>query len=201
LPMHLPEKEVTSDKWKIGNRKMILYQGALNVGRGIEHVITAMHHLEGAVFVIAGDGDIREQLLKQVLAENVGEQVIFTGRIPLEELHNLTRHASVGLSIEQNLGLNYYFALPNKLFDYIQAGVPVLVSDLPEMRKVVMDYDIGLILHKHNTEALVEKLREMLYDEAQRKKWNANLAKAAEELCWEREEEKLLKIYLHTDQS
>jgi hypothetical protein len=131
---NLPEKSLaTPPEFKLpnlNNRKVILYQGALNMGRGLEAAIRAMQFIDGAVLVLAGNGDIVEPLKQLAEKQGVANQVIFTGRLALEHLAGLTRLADLGLSIEEDLGLNYRFALPNKLFDYIQAGVPVLVSDL-----------------------------------------------------------------------
>ena len=77
--------------------------------------------------------------------ENLTDGVIFTGRLPFEELAQLTSTAHLGLSIEEDLGLNYRYTLPNKLFDYIQAQIPVLVTNLPEMSAIVNQYKIGEI--------------------------------------------------------
>ena len=117
--------------------KIILYQGAVNIGRGLEQAILAMKYINRAKLIIAGDGDIKTQLESLVEKENLLNRVEFTGRLPIEELAKLTPQADLGLSIEEDLGLNYRFALPNKLFDYIQAQVPVLVTNLPEMVAIV----------------------------------------------------------------
>lgn len=177
------------------NRKIILYQGALNLGRGIELVIKAMKHIEDAVFVIAGDGDITEDLKSLAKNESVENKVIFTGRIPLEELYFLTKQAHVGISLEENIGLNYYYSLPNKLFDYIQAQIPVLVSDFPEMKKIVSDYNIGLVTEKRTPEDIAEYLQNILNIQEKRTMWKENLKKAADDLCWKNEEGKLMGIF------
>jgi glycosyltransferase involved in cell wall biosynthesis len=124
-------------------KKIILYQGAVNIGRGLEQAILAMHFIETAKLIIAGDGDILIKLQNLVINEKLQNKVEFTGRLPLKELTKLTPQADLGLSIEEDLGLNYRFALPNKLFDYIQAQVPVLITNLPEMAAIVNQYNIG----------------------------------------------------------
>ncbi len=175
--------------------KMILYQGALNIGRGLEQVIRAMHFIENARLVIAGDGDIASDLKKLVQLENLQNKVEFKGRLPLEELAKLTPQADLGLSVEEDLGLNYRFALPNKLFDYIQAEVPVLVSNLPEMAAVVKKYEIGKISHSHEPEQLAKTIQEALFDEEKRMDWKKNLKTAARELTWENEEKVVQEIF------
>lgn len=176
-------------------QKTILYQGAVNVGRGLEQAILAMKFIEDAQLVIAGDGDIKTNLEKLVSDEKLQEKVKFTGRLPLEELAKLTPKADLGLSIEEDLGLNYRFALPNKLFDYIQAQVPVLVTNLPEMAAIVNHYKIGKICNTLETKNLAQTIDEALNDSGKRKTWKENLKIAANDLTWEKEEKKLLAIF------
>lgn len=175
--------------------KTILYQGALNIGRGLKQAILAMHYINNAQLVIAGDGDIREELQQLTLSEKLENKVQFTGRLPLEELSKITVQADLGLSIEEDLGLNYRFALPNKLFDYIQSRVPVLVSDLPEMAAVVRKYHIGAITPTLAPPELAIHISEALDNQSLRNKWKENLELAARELTWENEEQVLKSIY------
>jgi glycosyltransferase involved in cell wall biosynthesis len=177
-----------------GRENIILYQGSVNMGRGLALAIKAMKFIGDARLVVIGEGDILEDLVK--LAENTGlsERVTFAGRISIDKLMLYTRQADIGISLEEDLGLNYRFALPNKLFDYIQAGIPVLVSDLPEMAAVVRKYDIGKVTRTKDPSELASCISYMLHNEADREKWKKNLLLASEELCWEKEEEKLLDI-------
>jgi len=177
-----------------GKEKIILYQGAVNVGRGLGKAILAMKNIEGAKLIIAGDGDIKPQLEKQVQKENLQNKIEFTGRLGIDELAQLTPQADLGLSIEEDLGLNYRFTLPNKLFDYIQAQVPVLVTNLPEMAAIVKQYQIGEITPSLEAKALAEKIKDALFNENARKTWKKNLKTAAKELVWENEEKVLQKI-------
>lgn len=177
------------------NEKIIIYQGAVNIGRGLEQAILAMKFIDNTKLIVAGDGDIKTQLEELVKAENLQNKVEFAGRLPISELAHLTQQAYLGLSIEEDLGLNYRFALPNKLFDYIQANVPVLVSNLPEMAAVVNQYKIGEITDSLDPEYLAEKMKAVLYSEENRKVWKANLKTAANELSWEKEELVIQEIF------
>ncbi len=178
-----------------GAEKMILYQGALNIGRGLEQAISAMKYVENAKLVIAGGGDIKILLENKVERENLQNKIKFTGRLPLEKLSELTPQADLGLSIEEDLGLNYRFALPNKLFDYIQAQVPVLVTNLPEMAAIVKHYEIGEITNSLQPEILAGKIIEALFNDQTRLKWKENLKTAAGELTWENEEKVIREIF------
>ena len=177
------------------SEKIVLYQGAVNVGRGLEQAIRSMHWVENARLLIAGDGDIRQKLEKLVTDSGLENKVQFLGRLSITELFQLTPQADLGLSIEEDIGLNYRFALPNKLFDYIQARVPVLVTDLPEMAAIVKQYEIGEITPSLEPEKLAKKISEMLQNGGQRKIWEKNLEKAAKDLTWENEEKKLEEIF------
>ncbi len=175
--------------------KIILYQGAVNIGRGLKQAISAMQYVEGAKLVIAGNGDIKSELENLVKKENLENKVEFTGRLSIEELAKLTPQANLGLSIEEDMGLNYRFTLPNKLFDYIQAEVPVLVTDLPEMAAIVKKYKIGKITTSLEPDVLAKKMEKALFDEDERKVWKRNLKTAAKELVWENEEQILSEIF------
>lgn len=191
LPQAQPSTAIKTEN----NTKIILYQGALNIGRGLEQAILAMKSIDGAKLIIAGDGDIKTNLKELVQQEKLERKVEFTGRLPLEKLNNLTVQADLGLSIEEDLGLNYRYTLPNKLFDYIQAQVPVLVTNLPEMAKIVNTYKVGEITDSLDPEFLSEKIRDALFSPDKRKIWMENLPVATKELVWENEEKVIQEIF------
>lgn len=191
VPWYRPSVSVVRER----KLHTIIYQGSINVGRGIENVIRALHFLPEIHFIIAGDGYRRCEIEQIVQAEGLTRQVQFAGRLLPEELYRQTIKADVGVSLEEYIGDNYYFALPNKLFDYIQARVPVLVSAFPAMKEIVDTYRIGLTTESQSPEHLASILQQMLYDEALRCEWKVNLEKAAHDLCWEKEKEILLNLY------
>ncbi len=168
-------------------KKIILYQGALNIGRGIEWVIDSLPFIENAVLVIIGDGDIREQLEKRVDGLDLKDKVVFLGKIPAAKLHEYTLSADVGLCLLENKGLSYYYSLPNRIFDYIQAGVPVLATDFPEISSIVTKYHTGRVINHYEPQYLAKVLNEMFsttYD----------FESAKKKLTWENEKKILLEI-------
>jgi glycosyltransferase involved in cell wall biosynthesis len=174
------------------DQKVILYQGAVNLDRGLEEAILSMKFLRSdAVLFIAGTGDLFHRLQELVEQQGLTGKVVFTGEIPFQELHPVTCMATIGLSIEKDSGINYPAALPNKFFDYIQARVPVLVSPFHEMKSIIDRYKIGEIIGNHNPEHLAEKIDGMLMDEELLALYRQNLAAAAAEFCWENEAPKL----------
>jgi glycosyltransferase involved in cell wall biosynthesis len=188
----------TNSVLKFDNKKIVLYQGSLNIGRGLELMLETMKFLENTMFVIAGEGDISSILHKKVTEKGLKEKVVFLGRIPISELYQYTASADLGISLEENLGLNYYYALPNKLFDYIQAHVPVLVSDFPEMRAIVNKYNIGFSTNETDPEKLAFIIENIFKDQYRYNQWKMNLKQAAVELCWENEEKKLIELFRQT---
>ncbi|MEG1762210.1 MAG: glycosyltransferase [Bacteroidales bacterium] len=172
--------------------KIILYQGAINIDRGIEEAIEAMLFLENCILLIVGDGDILQDLKQKTKALSLSNKVIFTGRIPLEKLMDYTSIADLGISLEKDSNLNYKYCLPNKLFDYIQAEIPVLVSPLIEMQNIIQKYTIGSLLRSHNPAQIAMQIQEIFNDQTQYSVYVENTKKAKKILCWE-EEQKIVK--------
>lgn len=174
---------------------IILYQGAVNLGRGVEEAILAMKNLENVRLVIVGDGDKYDTCRQLAIDEQLCDKVLFTGRVSPDELALITPFATIGLSIEKDMGLNYRFAMPNKLFNYIQAGVPVLASSLPEIKNIVSSYNTGLLINETTPKTISAGIQHMLNSPADIEKWKAGCLKAGKILCWENEEKTLKSIY------
>ncbi len=188
-------------------KRILLYQGAVNVGRGIEWIMEAMPLLEECHMVVAGTGDLYEALRERCRREGLAERVTFLGRVEPEVLHSLTRHADLGLSLLENRGLNYYYSLPNRLADFVQAGVPVLATDFPEIRRVVAGYGVGTLLEAApfdpktmtstppDPQTLATAIRQTLahFDGMEAEKRQSRFERAAGELSWDKDK----KILLH----
>ena len=186
----IPIKTRSSGAGDIG-KKVIIYQGAINVGRGLKLMIETMQYVENAIFRIAGDGDLKKELMQYVEEQKYSDQVQFMGRLMPDELYPLTCSADLGISLEEDLGLNYRYALPNKLFDYIQARIPVLCAELPEMARIVDTYGVGISTAERDPKKLAGIIRYML-EERSRGSWKEALESAAEDLTWENES----KVYI-----
>jgi len=171
-------------------RKIIIYQGAVNVGRGLEWVIDAMPLVENAVLVIIGDGDIINELKARVKNMQLYEKVFFLGRISASELHKYTFSADIGLCLLENRGLSYYFSLPNRIFDYLHAGVPVLATDFPEIANIVKNNNTGILINHYEPEYIAEVLNDFFAKNFDTRQF----AEIARRFCWEEEEKILMKI-------
>lgn len=171
-------------------KKIIIYQGALNIGRGLELMIDAMAYLDNYILLIAGSGDIITDLQLRSKNKSVENKVHFLGKLLPSELQKITPLAGIGLSLEEDLGLNYRYALPNKIFDYIQAEIPILVSDLPEMKQIVIKYKVGEIIKSRTPEALSTQINTMLKND-----YSESILKAKQALTWEHEKITLQDIF------
>jgi glycosyltransferase involved in cell wall biosynthesis len=206
VPMAFPVQSDSARKLmaEVGEgRRILLYQGAVNIGRGIEWIVQAMPLLPECVLVVAGVGDIYDELrAKAATMDNVR----FLGRVSPEVLHGLTGWASLGLSLLENRGLNYYYSLPNRIADFVQAGVPVLATDFPEIRRVVEQYGIGTLVApvpfdpKTYTSAIpdpaqtAQTIRDALayWDSLPDEERKARFTRAAADLNWNNDKKKLL---------
>ena len=174
-------------------KKMLLYQGAVNVGRGLEWVIPAMRWLDDCVLVICGDGDLLGQMRSLAAAEGVEGRVVFTGRIPAGELDGYTVQASLGLVLLEDMGLSYYYSLPNRVFDFMKYGVPVLATDFPEIARIVGGHNTGVLTSAREPGDIARIIRQML-DEWDTPEVHDRIKAEAAHFGWEHEERVLLSI-------
>jgi glycosyltransferase involved in cell wall biosynthesis len=178
-------------------QRIVLYQGSVNLGRGVELMIDSVQHWpEHWVLWIIGEGDEYTACRSRAQTHNYElTRVVFWGKLPFEQLAPLTRQAWIGLSLEEDLGLNYRYATPNKVFDYIQAGVPVVVSQLPEMQRIVEEHAVGWVLGDRTPEGLFRCLEAIANDPELYSQKQVNAQRARETLCWENESVVLLNGY------
>ncbi|MDB5048220.1 MAG: glycosyl transferase group 1 [Fibrobacteres bacterium] len=174
---------------------ILIYQGMLQEGRGLETALRALPSAPGIHFAVIGDGPLRESLRALAKAEGCADRTHFLGEVDFRDLVTLTRGAFAGLAPFQALSASYLYSLPGKLFEYIQAGVPVIATALPEIRKVVEGYGVGICLEPYAPETLAAALRRMREEPGLREGFLGNLPAAGAALCWEAEESAYLSLY------
>jgi glycosyltransferase involved in cell wall biosynthesis len=187
---HLNGKQIEKED---SSEKYILYQGALNEGRGLEALIKAMKYVDSKLYLI-GEGDITSKLKKLAKEQEVSEKVLFLGYLKAAEMKPYTDKAYMGINVSENLGLSYYYSLNNKFFDYIHSGLPSIMNDFPEYRVLNDKYQVG-ITAEARWEDLADKINLLLNDSALHEKLKNNCVIASRELSWEIEEKKLLRVY------
>lgn len=182
--------QVTGDKT---SPPFILYQGALNEGRALEFLIPAIKGLP-VHLKIAGEGDLSVALRRQVRDLQMEDQISFLGYVQPGDLRKITPGAWIGFNVLENKGLSYYYSLANKCFDYLQAGVPCLCSPFPEYMSLAKEFP-AFIFAAANEEEIRLSLSKLLEDPLAYQQLVNACSEAAEKLCWEEEEKKLLSLY------
>lgn len=178
-----------------GKRKVILYQGVLNQGRGLEASIKAVHHMdENVVLKIAGEGDLSKQLRTMVDDLEAHDKIEFLGWLTPDELKEETRKADVGLNLLTGKSLNYKYSLANKFFDYMHAGIPSINMDFPVYRRICREYEVGVCIDKLEPETIQSTIRELIHnqDKIDRMKKACDRAKA--QFNWGKESKQLITL-------
>lgn len=190
---NIPRKINTEINFPNNAPKIIIYQGQINPSRGLIQAIDAMKFLDNVIFKIAGDGPKRKEYETYVQQEKLTDKVQFVGRLHPEDLRKFTQKADVGLSLEENGGVSYYYSLPNKVADYIQSRVPLVMINFPEMKRVYNEFKVGEMLTNHEPKNIAEKIKTVLKNG--RNFYLPELEKASKKLCWENEENKIRALY------
>jgi glycosyltransferase involved in cell wall biosynthesis len=183
-----------NDPVNVSNTRFLLYQGAVNIGRGLNEMLLSMLKLNIPLY-IAGDGDEMDHIRQSVKKLQLQDKVKLLGKLTPDNLKETTREAYIGVNLLENRGLSYYYSLGNKTFDYIQAGIPQIVIGFPEYIELNNKYNIGIVIDELTVEKIEAAIEKLLADEMLYKKLQQNCLIAREELCWENEEQKLVDIY------
>jgi glycosyltransferase involved in cell wall biosynthesis len=189
---------ISDERARLGlplSKKIIILQGSgINIDRGSEEAVLAMKYVNDAVLLILGGGDVLQVLKKLVSENHLEEKIIFRNRMSYADMMQHTRLCDLGLTLDKDTNINYRYSLPNKVFDYIHAGIPVLASRLTEVERIVKGYDVGSFIESHHPEAIAKEINRMLQDEVRVAQWKKNLQIASRELNWETESLKFPNI-------
>ncbi len=173
--------------------KFILYQGALNEGRGIELLLEALVGTNYQL-VLVGEGDLSEKLREDVKHLGLEQQVCFLGFVVPAELPSITKRAFIGYNVSQNMGLSYYYSLNNKFFDYVGSELPSVINDFPEYTKLLSEYQVGLIA-KYTIESVRSQLDTLYQKEDIYSHLKSQCKLAKTKWNWQEESKQLLKLY------
>jgi len=180
------------------NRRLLLFQGAgINEFRGAEELVYSMIFLNASDFhlLIIGGGDVFGKLEKIIQENHLTGKITLVPKVPFPVLSHFTKKAQLGLSIDKPIVLNHRFSLPNKLFEYLHAGVPVLASRLTEQERIISLYDVGTFIEDHIPEHIAEKIKEIFADKEQLARWKKNTDRVRDELNWENESRIVIDIF------
>ena len=185
---------LSPDMPKVTRENFILYQGALNMGRGLEPLMEAMVNIDANLY-IAGEGDLSVELRAFAAALPHREKIRFLGYVRPDELKSYTQKAKLGINLVEHLGLSYYYSLSNKFFDYIHAGLPQITMNFPEYKNLNDKYQVAILIDKPEPQLIAEAVKKLLNDEILYQQLSNNALLAKNELNWQLESKKLLNIY------
>ena len=155
-----------------------------------------MQYIDNTLLLLIGSGDVIDILKKNVIDYSLKDKVKFINKLPYEDLFSYTSNADLGLTLDKDTNINYRFSLPNKIFDYINAGIPVLASNLVEVKKIVEEYKVGEILMSLEPRFIANKINTMLANTDKLNEYKANAKKASFSLNWETESKELINVYM-----
>ncbi|WP_307599673.1 glycosyltransferase [Priestia megaterium] len=177
------------------NEKILLYQGGIQTGRGLEKLVQAAPLFKEGTLVFIGDGRIKPELERMVAEMKLEDKVKFIPKVPLQDLPKYTKNAYLGFQVLNNVCFNHYSASSNKLFEYIMSDAPVVACDFPEIKKVVEGEHIGLCVDSHDYEEIASAVNQLLRDPVLRATMSNNCKTAKFKYNWENEQLQFLKVY------
>jgi glycosyltransferase involved in cell wall biosynthesis len=201
VPLYQPP--ITSDRLRERlqvppTTRIALYQGGLVVNRSLDVLVRAARYLpDDVVIVLMGNGASKAGLEALIAAEGVGERVRLIPAAPYAELLSWTASADLGLILyTPETSLNVLYCLPNKLFEYLMAGVPVLSSQLPAVAEILTCYEAGQVCPSLEPKVVAASIAATLANGVGMAQWRSNaLAASATDLNWEQEQGQLIGLY------
>jgi glycosyltransferase involved in cell wall biosynthesis len=176
------------------DQNILLYQGNVTYGRGIEAFFNAVQLVENSAGVILGDGPALEMFRNRVKAGE-WKRIFLPGKVPLNDLPSYTVSSTIGIVLTQDTCLNHRLTLPNKLFEYIHAGLPVVCSNLPALAQFVNEYQIGVLVNPEDPISIATGIESIINDNNFHKQLKLNARKITDIYNWQNESQKLLEIY------
>ena len=195
---NVPYKFVNNDSMSLvlpKNKKILIMQGiGLNENRGAEEAVLMMQFMDNDhVLYFIGNGTILQKLKRMVNDLKLSHKVTFIDVLPYNQMMAYTRQCFLGLIFEKiNFNDEHMFSLPNKFFDYLKAGIPVLSSKAVEIKNIIEKYNVGDFIDNFEPSQIAEKILKISNNTEVYRQWKLNTMVAANELCWENEEIKLI---------
>tara|TARA_R110001583_G_scaffold56717_1_gene170923 strand:+ start:12973 stop:14118 length:1146 start_codon:yes stop_codon:yes gene_type:complete len=174
----------------------VLYQGLMLKGRGYHEFVNSGVFIDNNIkLIIRGYGSIEDDLRSIIFNKNLESKVRFDGPVEIKDIVLKASHSHLGIVLTQPVNINFKLTVSNKIFEYIQAGLPVLMSDIPEHRYLNKKFDFGIILYDFSPKGIAKSINDLALDKQEYYRLRNNVIKAAETLCWENESVKLTDLY------
>lgn len=176
-------------------RPVLLYQGALNQGRGLEQMLEAIAELDNVELWIAGSGDLETKLHQLTAQLNLTDKVKFLGFIMPQNLNQLTEKAYIGINLLENNSPSYYYSLANKFFDYIMAEIPSINMNFPEYQHINQQHQVAILIDNLEKETIKEAIIKLISNTQLYEKIVQNCIESKKINNWQKEEVKLIDIW------
>jgi glycosyltransferase involved in cell wall biosynthesis len=193
--IEIPKKDFSIPDVNFHHKKIILYQGHFRPGRGLENLIDSLPQVPEAQLVLIGGGELEDKLKRRVEKCQLKDRVIFAGYIATEQLISATACADLGIALFEPTSINYAYALPNKFFEYIMAGIPVLASNIDTFQAYIDKYKVGLTVDPFDIGEIANTIKLMISNDVKLNEWRKNTQAASKKLNWEMESKKMNRIY------
>ena len=179
----------------VGERRVIVHSGSLLDGRHLPQLVEALRHLpDDTALVLMGKGPLGTRLTEQAESLGVGHRFAIVPPVHPDCVAPTLAQADIGVVTITSLSLSYHLSLPNKFFESIAAGLPLIVSGIPELARMVEQYDIGLVCDPSDPADIADKISTLLQPD-NLARYRANVERARQELNWANEEKKLVAVY------
>lgn len=197
---NLPPKQSPSlpieDPFRIAySQPVILFHGYFLKHRGLENLIRAISLINNAILLLVGEGPLEPKLRQLIRSLNLSKRVEFRKFVPNDKLISFASQADIGVTLLEPVSENHRYALPNKLFEYVMAGLPVLGSNFSTIEHYINQFQVGRTVDPTNPAQIAQELIFMLTEKEVYDKWKKNCVKATKELNWEIESKKLKQLY------
>jgi glycosyltransferase involved in cell wall biosynthesis len=189
------EKEQVDISQIIGSdtsKKILTYQGGLQHGRGIGILLDLISSMEECILLFLGNGQLKTRIKYHPL---FNKRVFMKDNIPASQVLKYTTNSFLGMSIIENLSKSYYLSLPNKIFEYIHAGVPVISSNFPEIQKIITQFNVGELVDPENKQDIIQRIKFLIDNPDIYNTYKQNCINARETLNWENQESKFLLLF------
>ncbi|MBM2821046.1 MAG: hypothetical protein HW405_806 [Candidatus Berkelbacteria bacterium] len=180
------------------HKKVILHLGSADEGRGLEEMVGAVKFLSDKYILIFLGGGKTENIIKQKVKEyHLEKKIFFLPAVSPDKIISTIKEADLGLALTQKVSKSYYYSLPNKIFQYISARLPILGSNFPEFEKIIVTRKIGKVVDPSNSREIAQQIRSII---RRQKYYNQNYQKITNNYTWARESQKLIEFYQNLDQ-
>jgi len=176
------------------DERFILYQGAVNEARGLEQLIPAMQEVDRKL-IICGEGNLMNSCRKIIAQNKLEHKIILMGNLLPSELKRFTQTAYIGINLVEPYGLNQYYSLANKFFDYIHAGIPQICMDFPSYREINREFRVALLIDELNADRISIEINNLLNNDVLYRELQSNCLLARTRYNWQEEEKKLIRFY------